>query len=111
MCEFHMDIHANRTFFKKPLLLSAYRIDVQSPLNPATLNYRTRPPRSKKLDDIVSTQGDINWSWTFPCKMDEVITVEIACSTPLVENKCAIEWSQNLEHGAYGLSIFFIQNI
>ncbi|KZT01771.1 uncharacterized protein LAESUDRAFT_629066, partial [Laetiporus sulphureus 93-53] len=105
LCELKLNVSpASVTMISElPFTLELYRLRQSTPLDSTSLNYRNKPPRVSKIASVQidSTSGG-SWHRTFACKMDEVLSFEIACQPPVDKESCRVEWWQNKSHPASG---------
>lgn len=102
LCEVRLSLPAsNRTSLLEDsphFPLSFYRLNSSAELDPTTLSFATRPPRLPKIADIpFEYGGNSSWSRVFGCKMEEVLTFELACSAESTHGNCDLEWWQDKE--------------
>lgn len=101
-CEIRLSLPAsNRTSLigaSPHLPLSFYRLNSSVELDLTSLSFATRPSRLPKIADISLEYGENStWSRVFGCKMEEVLTFELACSAESAHGDCSLEWWQDKE--------------
>ncbi|KAJ7582185.1 hypothetical protein C8J56DRAFT_710321, partial [Mycena floridula] len=104
ICELQISVpNTTANNFKLPTSeLVLYRLNQLKALHEGHISFSNRPSRASRLSTITFNYGML-WKQSFTCRMDELITLELAC--PLghgYTGDCDLEWSQNQDNPSPG---------